>query len=107
MKNSSDTIGNRTRDLPACRTAPQPTAPPVACPIALYCWDKNMYAKRKFFCSEYLNINFLEEIWLNKEITQILVDSTVWVKIKRYYPAISLVSKNQLGKAGNYYCSHW
>ena len=25
MKNSSDTIGNRTRDLPACRTVPQPT----------------------------------------------------------------------------------
>jgi hypothetical protein len=28
MKNSSDTIGNRTRDLPACSTVPQPTAPP-------------------------------------------------------------------------------
>jgi hypothetical protein len=30
MKNSSDTIGNRTRDLPACSTEPQPTAPPRA-----------------------------------------------------------------------------
>ena len=28
MKNSSDTIGNRTRDPPACSTVPQPTAPP-------------------------------------------------------------------------------
>jgi len=28
MKNSSDTIGNRTRDLPACGALPQPTAPP-------------------------------------------------------------------------------
>jgi hypothetical protein len=28
MKNSNDTIGNRTRDLPACRAVPQPTAPP-------------------------------------------------------------------------------
>jgi hypothetical protein len=27
MKNSDDTIGNRTRDLPACRTVPRPTAP--------------------------------------------------------------------------------
>jgi hypothetical protein len=27
MKNSSDTIGNRTRDLPACNVVPQPTAP--------------------------------------------------------------------------------
>jgi hypothetical protein len=30
MKISSDTIGNRTRDLPACSTVPQPTAPPRA-----------------------------------------------------------------------------
>jgi len=30
MKNSNDTIGNRTRDLPTCSTAPQPTAPPRA-----------------------------------------------------------------------------
>ena len=26
MKNSSDTIGNRTRDLPTCSSVPQPTA---------------------------------------------------------------------------------
>ena len=30
MKNSSDTIGNRTRDLPACSAVPRPTAPPRA-----------------------------------------------------------------------------
>jgi len=28
MKNSSDTTGNRTHDLPDCSTVPQPTAPP-------------------------------------------------------------------------------
>jgi len=27
MKKSNDTIGNRTRDLPACSAVPQPTAP--------------------------------------------------------------------------------
>ena len=27
MKNSNDTIGNQTCDLPACSTVPQPTAP--------------------------------------------------------------------------------
>jgi len=32
MKNSSDTIGNWTHDLPACSAVPQPTAPPAACP---------------------------------------------------------------------------
>ena len=30
MKNYSDTIGNRTRDLPACSAVPHPTAPPRA-----------------------------------------------------------------------------
>ena len=30
MKNSHDTIGNRTRDLPVCSAVPQPTAPPRA-----------------------------------------------------------------------------
>jgi len=28
MKNSSNTIGDRTHDLPACSAVPQPTAPP-------------------------------------------------------------------------------
>jgi len=28
MKNSNDTIGYRTRNLPACSAVPQPTAPP-------------------------------------------------------------------------------
>jgi hypothetical protein len=27
MKNYSDTVGNRTRDLPACGAVPQPSAP--------------------------------------------------------------------------------
>ena len=30
MKNSIDTIGNRTRDLPTCSAVPQPTALPLA-----------------------------------------------------------------------------
>jgi hypothetical protein len=30
MKNSNDTIGNRTSDLPVCSAVPQPTAPPRA-----------------------------------------------------------------------------
>jgi len=35
MKDSSDTIRNRTRDLPACSAVPQPTAPPCA-PLQYY-----------------------------------------------------------------------
>jgi hypothetical protein len=30
MKNSNDTVGNRTDDLPDCSAVPQPTAPPRA-----------------------------------------------------------------------------
>jgi hypothetical protein len=30
MKNSNDTIGNRTRDLLACNAVPQPIVPPRA-----------------------------------------------------------------------------
>jgi hypothetical protein len=39
MKNSSDTIGNRTRDVPVCRAVPQPTAPPRAPDIQ---WNSNI-----------------------------------------------------------------
>jgi len=35
MKNSNDTIGNRTRDLPASSVVPQPTAPARA-PVGGY-----------------------------------------------------------------------
>jgi hypothetical protein len=36
MKNSSDTIGNRASDFPACRAVPRPTAPPTACPQIMH-----------------------------------------------------------------------
>ena len=53
MKNSSDTIGNRTRDLPACSALPQPTALPAACPVLVQ-WKKikgtSSGSYRKNFC---------------------------------------------------------
>ena len=36
IKNSNDTIGNRTHDLPACGPVPQPTAPPRVPKIKIY-----------------------------------------------------------------------
>jgi hypothetical protein len=36
MKNSNDTTGNRTRDLPTCSAVPQPTALPRGPFTALY-----------------------------------------------------------------------
>ena len=41
MKNSNDTIWNRTRDLPACSSVPQPTAPP--CTLSLRVGTKVTY----------------------------------------------------------------
>ena len=38
MKNFNDTIGNRTRDLPASSAVPQPIAPPRAIKV-----QKNIY----------------------------------------------------------------
>jgi hypothetical protein len=35
-KNSNDTVGNQTRDVPACSALPQPTSPPLAPDIKLY-----------------------------------------------------------------------
>ena len=46
MKNSSDTIGNRTRDLLACSALPQPSAPPRA-PYNVY---KTQFTV-KIYCS--------------------------------------------------------
>jgi len=35
MKNSSDTIGDRPRDLPDCSAVPQPTAPPRCASVSV------------------------------------------------------------------------
>ena len=40
MKNSSDTIGNRTRNLPACSAVLQPTRPPRAPYVSLIGTDR-------------------------------------------------------------------
>jgi hypothetical protein len=43
MKNSSGTIGNRTRDLPACSAVPRPTAPPRTPPSGYRVLIKLLY----------------------------------------------------------------
>jgi hypothetical protein len=48
MKNSIDTIGNRTRDVPVCSPVPQPTAPPAACPKMDYSSINNRVLGRIF-----------------------------------------------------------
>jgi hypothetical protein len=56
MKNSNDTIGNRTRDLSACSAVPQPTAPPrapslyVVVPYKMFSYQ--ICSEHVFECSE-------------------------------------------------------
>jgi len=45
MINSSDTIGNRTRDLPACSLVPQP----ATLPLASRRWVGNLYSHFHLF----------------------------------------------------------
>jgi hypothetical protein len=53
MKNSNDTIGNRTRDLPACSAVPQPTAPPRSKDIYLFiCSSMLEYNSHEFHDSD-------------------------------------------------------
>jgi len=44
MKNSNDTIGNRTRDLQTCSSVSQPTAPPRSPRMFEYKLDLSRYA---------------------------------------------------------------
>jgi len=45
IKNSNDTIGNRTHDLPAYSAVPQPTAPGGAPRVRIYIILKKMVIK--------------------------------------------------------------
>jgi hypothetical protein len=49
IKNSNGTIGNRTRDLPACSAAPQPTAPPRAKGKSMVCNNASWVHERAKF----------------------------------------------------------
>jgi hypothetical protein len=62
MKNYNDTIGNRTRELPACSALPQPTAPPRT-PFLELCWlNITHYWKSKFNYHVLYQMNSLHTI---------------------------------------------
>jgi hypothetical protein len=46
MNNPNDTIGNRTRDLPACSAVPQPTAPDTQIATMNYVTAVQVFSKR-------------------------------------------------------------
>jgi hypothetical protein len=64
MKNSSDTIGNRTRGLPTCSAVPQPTAPPRI---------PNIYGRLN-------KLNVSDNAWIDTDLTtarMCIVDAVV------------------------------
>ena len=70
MKNSDDTIGNRSHDLPTCSAVPQPTAPPRT--YLELCWNKiscqilaDFYIHQKSYrhTDIFLNFNSVDTRW--------------------------------------------
>ena len=57
----NDTIGNRTRDLPACNTVSQPTAPPSA-PLYINC-RLNLVFKENYSVHLPLLSNYLSSLY--------------------------------------------
>ena len=64
MKNSNDTIGNRTHDLQACGTVPQPTVPPRI-PLA----HTVRHQSEDFFREKYSIRNFTDLLQFSEGIT--------------------------------------
>jgi len=59
MKNSNDTIGNQTRDLPACSAVPQPRAPTT--------WEWKIFLQltiRKFWSRGEVKGRWTERQWI-------------------------------------------
>ena len=62
MKNSSNTIGNRTHDIPACSALPEPTAPPrIADMLATKKYKGNISLPLHFYSkvTQYLTVHAL------------------------------------------------
>jgi hypothetical protein len=80
MKNSSDTIGNQTRDLPACRTVSQPIAPPAACPwlIRVYKRRSVTYKLRYFYKS---NDYMIRPLFVREKFIILTVKQLRWTAV--------------------------
>jgi len=66
ITNSSDIIGNRTRDLPACSEVSQPTAPPDAPTVGKKLCKNGSRPDRKHSKSDKKKIVKLQIKWAEK-----------------------------------------
>ena len=89
--NSNETIGNRTRDLPACGAVPQPTAPPHAlflheCKCNYLSWLRSNAGRTLLFfgCSTSWNsIHYSNNGWTSRVSTDLNVNFATATSIKR------------------------
>ena len=84
MKNSKVTIGNRTRDIPACSAVPQPTATPRA-PISENMWiklpalkDMTNFSLVESFRSVYFTPSSTVRQYFLRNVGTLLPDDTVY-----------------------------
>ena len=91
-KNSNDTIGNRTRDLPACTAVPQPTALPRA-PRLILKLELNAQKCLLFsrdMAAVSVNITACGRQNLNKRITLLMESDLYWQP--KFLPKCLLIS---------------
>jgi hypothetical protein len=88
VKNSNDTVGNRSCDLSGCSAVPQPTALPAACPEHVM----NSFKMHSFWVSRNDLINIIQRaifiLILSSKIQYSKLqafNSTAPVKVKNYY----------------------
>jgi len=70
MKKSNDTIGNRTRELPARSAVPQPNAPPRAPSEAIAMYD-NIVANM-ILSFRYVIVNGIVTVYLGRKCSDYL-----------------------------------
>ena len=63
MKYSNDTIGNRTRDFPACSAVPQTTVPPRAAFQTVMLFSKSARALDRKVCTSTYWKQILHGLW--------------------------------------------
>ena len=107
IKNSSDTTRNRTRDLPACSSVPEPTAPP--CTPFNYKYLL-LYTKLYYYC--YSISNYIIKWWdwdSNKNLDEKQCDTTVlaihaYRVVVRFIQRMRRVSLTDMDRNGSRTC---
>ena len=101
MKNSNDTIGNQTYDLPACSAVPEPTAPPHASSVFKHqsiIYNDEICGSFQKFCTLYvfsLKMNLFYKIRVHTQVSSL--DTSVLLKL---FPQSGFFNSGNKSKSG-------